>query len=106
MKRIYIAGPMTGKPDLNRAEFRRAQVYLEALYGRDFFIVNPHEIAKENAWTEDTDISCIADGLLEWLTDCKSIYMLKGWEDSKGATAEHAVAKWIGLEIIYQGETE
>ena len=94
MKRIYIAGPMTGKPDLNRAEFRRAQVYLQslcgrdffivnpheqvylqALCGRDFFIVNPHEVAKENGWTEDTELSCIADGLLyrDWETDRKSV---------------------------------
>ena len=33
---------------------------------------------------------------------CEMIYMLRGWENSKGARAEHALANWIGLEIIYQ----
>lgn len=30
------------------------------------------------------------------------IYMLKGWEKSRGATAEHATAVALGLEIVYQ----
>jgi hypothetical protein len=41
--------------------------------------------------------------LLGDLIDSDAIYMLRGWEQSKGARAEHAVAVWIGLEIIYQG---
>jgi hypothetical protein len=30
------------------------------------------------------------------------IFMLRGWKASKGATAEHALAQWLGLEIVYQ----
>ena len=41
---------------------------------------------------------------LENLQQCKSIVMLDGWEQSKGACAEHAVAEWLGLEIYEMEE--
>lgn len=106
MKRIYIAGPMTGKPDLNRAEFDRAEKFIDESSEYDSISFNPHQIARMLGWTEKTPLSTIASTLLLDLASCDAIYMLRGWQDSKGATAEHAVAKWIGLEIIYQGEAE
>jgi hypothetical protein len=35
------------------------------------------------------------------LMTCDAIYMLKGWEKSKGASLEHHIAKELGLEIYY-----
>lgn len=106
MKRIYIAGPMTGLPDLNRAEFQKAWVSLNDQYVGPVDIINPHHIGCFRKWTDGTDVRTIAKELLNHLLICDAIYMLRGWENSKGATAEHAVAKWIGLEIIYQEGTE
>lgn len=103
MKRIYIAGPMTGKPDLNRAEFDKAVDYLAS---KDFAFFNPSRVAFMHGWDETTSLSVIAPVLLNTLMLCTHIYMLRGWKESKGATAEHAVAKWIGLEIIYQEGAE
>ena len=106
MKRIYIAGPMTGKEDMNRVEFRKAAKFVEES-SKGFSIgFNPHDVANMLGWDEQTPLSTIASTLLADLSSCDAIYMLRGWEQSKGATAEHAVAKWIGLEIIYQGEAE
>lgn len=105
MKRIYIAGPMTGKEDMNAREFLRAELKLHWDGGFER-IYNPVAMGNSFCWNENTDLRTIAKVLLEALTRCTHIYMLRGWQDSKGATAEHAVAKWIGLEIIYQGETE
>ncbi len=34
--------------------------------------------------------------------DCDAIYMLKGWENSKGANLERALAIFLDLDIIYQ----
>ena len=105
MKRIYIAGPMTGKPDLNRDEFYKAAKRLGE--SKSYFeVIDPHGVAIDEFWDEETPLSEVASVLLGLLTNCDAIYMLRGWEQSKGATAEHAVAKWIGLEIIYQGESE
>ena len=53
-------------------------------------------------WDELTLLKTIANTLLGDLVDCDAIYMLRGWENSKGARAEHAVAVWVGLDIMYQ----
>jgi hypothetical protein len=36
----------------------------------------------------------------EALLRCTHIALLKGWEKSKGATAEYYFARWIGLEVL------
>lgn len=36
------------------------------------------------------------------LEKCDAVYMLKGWQDSEGATKEHELAKKLKKEIIYQ----
>jgi len=103
VKRIYIAGPMTGLPDLNRAEFRKAVDSIWEKSKGTAIGFNPHQAADMLGWTEKTPLWEIASVLLGDLVDCDAIYMLRGWERSKGARAEYAVAVWIGLEIIYQG---
>ena len=103
MKRIYIAGPMTGLPDLNRAEFLKAVDLIWEKSKGTAIGFNPHRVADMLGWDELTPLKTIADTLLGDLVDCDAIYMLRGWERSKGARAEHAVAVWIGLEIVYQG---
>jgi hypothetical protein len=37
---------------------------------------------------------------------CKAIYMLRGWQSSKGANAEKALAEWMGLKVFYQDEED
>lgn len=106
MKRIYIAGPMTGLQDLNRVEFEKAFLTIRDKYSGLVEIVNPRGVADYLKWDQSTSLSWIAGVLMPELVQCDAIYMLRGWEQSKGATAEHAVAKWIGLELIYQGEAE
>ena len=103
MKRIYIAGPMTGIEDLNRAEFDKAELFIDQSSKYASIGFNPHQVARMLGWDEKTPVAMIAHTLLLDLFSCDAIYMLRGWENSKGATAEHAVAKWIGLEIMYQG---
>jgi len=38
---------------------------------------------------------------LEWLKCCDAIFMMPGWETSKGARLEHEAAKKLGLKIYY-----
>ena len=106
MKRIYIAGPMAGVEDLNRAEFRKAVDSIWETSKGAAIGFNPHQVADMLGWDEQTPVIEIASTLLGDLVDCDAIYMLRGWENSKGARAEHAVAVWIGLEIMYQGGQE
>ena len=40
------------------------------------------------------------------LLQCNAIYMLQGWEDSKGARIEHYIATEIGMPIMYEIEQD
>lgn len=37
---------------------------------------------------------------IKLLMDCDAIYLLKGWEDSKGARIEKELAESLGYRII------
>jgi hypothetical protein len=39
---------------------------------------------------------------IEALSNCDAIYMLKGWEDSKGARVEKAYAEYLDLHVFYE----
>ena len=93
MTRCYIAGPMTGYPDLNFPAFHAAAARLRAM-GID--AVNPAEINPDKgmSWKEcmRTDIAA--------LVTCDSILLLDGWEKSKGATLEAQIAERLELEVL------
>lgn len=105
--KFYIAGPMTGHKNLNFPAFDAAKAKLTKL-GQQ--VVSPADIAREEGWvnhdgTEHDKPPAAALFVrrdLDHLYDCTAIYMLKGWEKSVGARAEHAVAVWLGLEIMYE----
>jgi len=96
--RIYIAGPMTGRVDLNIEEFHNAKDHLEKQFGPNVEILIPHYFGTID---KVPMIDIIRFDLMVVTTvDC--VYMLKGWENSKGASTEHAVATWCGKRIVYQ----
>jgi len=89
---IYIAGPMTGLPDLNFPTFHTEAARLRSL-GHE--VINPAEINpdKHLTWLEcmRTDIAV--------LVFCDAVQLLPGWQGSKGATLEHHIAERLGLVI-------
>lgn len=90
--RIYVAGPMTGRPDLNFPTFH---AYAHQLRRAGHDVVNPAEI------NPDTTMSwhaCMRRDIAELVT-CDAIYLLDGWQDSEGATLEHHIAQRLGLDI-------
>lgn len=92
MKRIYISGPMTGKPHHNFPAFNAAARTLREM---GFEVVNPVDINPDPGapWHE-----CLkAD--LRALLDCDTIALLPGWEGSAGAHLELHVAHRVGLNI-------
>lgn len=109
---------MRGIPQFNFPEFFRAQRKLERQNKWDV-IFNPAEddvrqygdkVWMDNAYG-DEELAAKDFGLYirdVLAKDCEfickeatTIYMLPNWEQSRGATAEHALAEAIGLEIIY-----
>lgn len=90
---VYVAGPMTGLPDLNFPAFHAEAARLREL---GYEVINPAEINpdKHLSWREcmKTDIAA--------LVFCDAIQMLPGWQASKGATLEHHIAERLGLVIM------
>lgn len=91
--RVYISGPMTGRPNHNKPAFYAAA----ALLGEAGHIpVNPAEVCAQLGATEWTD--CMrAD--IKALCDCDAIALLPGWEMSQGAQLELHIAHRLGLAI-------
>lgn len=117
--KIYVAGPMRGYPEFNFPAFHAAADLLrkqghevfspaekdESIHGTDFskqFKTGSLEDATSSGFNlrralgDDTAWIC-AEG--------EGIYLLKGWDKSKGAIAEKALSEALGLEIMYEEAT-
>lgn len=92
MKRIYIAGPMTGLPELNFPAFHAAAAKLR---GFGFEVVNPAEINVDPAgrWED-----CMRADIRELVT-CDAVALLPGWKQSRGAQLEHHIAQALGMVV-------
>ena len=97
MKRIYIAGPMTGLPDLNFPAFNRAAAILRAA---GYEAINPAEINPDPTagWE-----ACMRADIAE-LVKCDGVALLPGWERSRGASLEAHIAHSLGMRLVYPGE--
>jgi len=113
-KKIYVAGPMRNILEFNFPAFDAATAKLIA---QGYIVFNP---AENDRLREGRDISkevqsgdlaeAEAKGFslrvalgedLAWICQhADSVALLPGWRNSKGATAEHATALALGLEVI------
>lgn len=119
--KIYIAGPMSGLPNFNFPAFYAAQALLER-HGHECF--NPAERDKERHGGIDISLGnetgshehaitnhgfslreALRDDTHYICTTANCIAMLPGWEGSKGARAEHALAHALGHQILYLGHS-
>jgi len=119
--KIYIAGPMTNIPFFNFKSFDKARRKY-SLKGWEVFSPADHDrylLDRPQGWMpEEKDsigpwkawniqnaptLRVMLGADLNFITqEADAIYMLKGWEKSLGARAEHATATALGLEIIYE----
>ncbi|MEQ6437201.1 DUF4406 domain-containing protein [Comamonas sp. w2-DMI] len=93
VKRIYIAGPMTGLPQSNYPAFHAAAAVLRS---QGHHVENPAENPVPpcgGSWLGYMRMS------LRQIADCDCIYMLPGWRNSRGARIEHGLAMDLGLEV-------
>lgn len=96
--KVFISGPMSGKPNYNREAFFKAQEELES---HGYSVWNPAWLAYPDTTEFSKDDMHAIDN--EALRHCDTIYMLKGWQDSDGAWNEHSIAVIKGLMIMYEG---
>lgn len=93
--KIYLSGPMTGLPDLNRPAFYKAA---KALRKAGYQVVNPPELdAAEHCQTWE---QCLQRDIRH-LTTCEAIANLPNWKKSRGATLEN----YIGEKLSYPVHT-
>jgi hypothetical protein len=91
--RIYVAGPMTGLPDLNYPAFAAEVARLRA---DGHQVASPAEI---NAGLESEGWhACMRRDLAVLLT-CDAVQLLPGWQASKGARIEIFLAREFGIAV-------
>jgi hypothetical protein len=96
-KKIYIAGPMTGYPLHNFPAFNAA---MRVLTSQGHHVISPADL--DDLFGHDDNIDATIRRDFEAVMNVNAVYMLKGWEKSTGARAEHALAVWRGIEILYE----
>lgn len=102
----YVAGPITGMPNLNRDAFAAEVASLrEAGYGalNPHDIPNPtgmHDMSGEEIW------GYFMRRCLCLIAEATHMRFLPGWQNSRGACLEHKIALTLGIPCEYVREPE
>jgi hypothetical protein len=99
----YIAGPMTGYPRFNFDAFDAAR---DVLLGDGFNVISPADLDREMGF--DPDINEVTPMLIDEMQrrdvdaifKCDMVFVLDGWEKSRGARAEISLANWRGIPVV------
>lgn len=88
--KLYLAGPMTGLPELNFPLFHAEAARLRAAGHQ---VVNPAEINTDPSagWSE-----CMRKDIVQ-LVQCEGVALLPGWRNSRGASLEVHIAEELGM---------
>ena len=111
----YIAGPMTGIKYLNFPAFDKAKQEVESkgykvispadLDRNTPGVIDPMSLPENTDWSQSIFGGELIDAIdrdIEAIKQCDIIYMLKGWENSKGAKAERYLAEWMGKAVRFE----
>lgn len=96
LKKVYISGPITGTKDYLE-KFKDIETAL-VLVHQGVEVINPAKVnanlPESTTWEEYMRMS------LCMLSMCDGIYMMEGWQQSRGATLEYAYAKGMGITVL------
>lgn len=96
MAKIYISGQISDLPIEDVvARFSKAEEYLTE---QGYEVVSP--IHNGLPWDAPWELHIAMDIVL--LTGCNAIYLLEGWDNSRGATLEKNFAELTKKKIIYE----
>lgn len=94
-KIVYLSGRITGNENYKQ-DFASAERFLTQM---GYIVLNPAEILKDLG--ELTYEQCMQ--ICYRLVDIADIiFMVSGWQKSKGANAELSYAKSLGKKVMYQ----
>tara|TARA_R110001592_G_scaffold290290_1_gene559399 strand:+ start:3128 stop:3511 length:384 start_codon:yes stop_codon:yes gene_type:complete len=102
--KIYIAGPMSGIVGLNWTKFNQKETDLASA---GWTVINPARMDYESGLDPATELTeydyeDAARRDIEALKSCDAIYLMSGFQFSKGACWERALAKHWGLRRYYE----
>lgn len=115
--KLYLAGPMRGYPEFNFPAFHAAAAHLRSLghevfspaekdqerHGAEFSKGNATGSEAEATKTHGFDLRVALGDDLAWIcAEAEGIACLQGWANSKGAQAELATARALGLASFFQ----
>lgn len=92
---MYIAGPMSGYPDYNHAAFNKKASELHSL---GFNVLNPAEI---DGGSTNKPWDYYMRKAIALLVQADAVVVLDGWENSKGAKLELAIASALRMPVEY-----
>ncbi|MEM5811911.1 MAG: DUF1937 family protein [Candidatus Aenigmatarchaeota archaeon] len=101
--KIYISGPYSGNTprEVNNNVVEAINYYLIILK-KGHFPYLPHLTHYPYIYSKEEIpyiVWLIQDAI--WLRECDAIFMMPGWEKSRGAKFEHWAAQKIGKKIFY-----
>lgn len=104
---VYISGPMTGIEQFNYPEFFDVE---SKLAEQRFTVLNPARVDEQHAMHGKCGECDYGRKKHDWrwymrrcivlLADADGVATLRGWQQSKGATAEVALAQALGLPVM------
>lgn len=104
--KTYISGPITTDHNWKR-HFKEAEKKLGQLYATS--VINPVDL-EEDPNLLDAQKTLKGEDLYLWilkrdvalLTTCDHILLLDGWQESRGAKIELAVALMLNIKVLYE----
>lgn len=93
---VYIAGPISNQPGLNKDAFYEMA---DTLRRKGFITRNPHEFCSDIESSDPSDPMYYRRGFEVLSRECTDIVFLKGWEYSTGARIEFDIAKQCKIAI-------
>lgn len=107
MRRLYIAGPITGQPDNNKAKFAEAETLLN---GAGYATINPQNVHEDHC----DDDGCPGENAHTWrwymarrlplVLESDGVALLPGWRGSRGARIEYGLAVEAGIHSAVVSE--
>jgi hypothetical protein len=101
--RVYVAGPMRGRPLYNFPRFHEEAATLEAA---GYVALDPAAADEADGFDPSGPLPpCFMHEAgrrdMNMLLLADAVVVLEGWKESSGAALEVAVARWLGLPVFY-----
>lgn len=98
---VYICGPITGRPNNNKEAFALASEKWRKI---GYEVINPHELCEDivsqhDGTAEELWQACMKRDI-SWMVGCDIVVLLKGWNESRGATMERTIAQQLGIQCV------